>query len=399
MIPPPPDEVITLVNDAAAAIDADDPTRAIEYLQRAELIHASQPEIYNNFGNAHTALNQLDQAIPRYERALALRPDFPDAHLNLSMALLKKGEWERGWLEWEWRWATKQFVPFNPPVPRWQGQPLPNATLLIHTEQGAGDAMQFARFLPEAASRVGKLLLVAPDPLRPLLAAVPGVGEMAGAGEFTPDRFQAYASLMSLPQILGVGMTLATLPAQVPYLSPPADRTVTLPDAPPGHKRIGIAWAGSPTQGNDRNRSATLATFGPLLELPNISWYSLQVGEKAAELDEYDGPATIHDLRPQLNDWGDTAAAMQQLDLVIAVDTGVVHLAGALGKPVWVLLCYAPDWRWMLDRPDSPWYPTARLFRQPAPKNWDAVMEQVRQALVGGDTPAKTIPFRRARRR
>lgn len=381
--PPPPAEVIELVNQAAALLDQDEVSTALGFLAQAETLKADQPEIFNNRGNAFTAQNLLDEAVAEYEKAIRLRYDFPDAHLNLAMALLKMGNYERGWLEWEWRWRTGHFTPFTPPHPRWQGQPLPNATLLVHTEQGAGDVIQFARFLPLAAQRVGRLLVVAPSSLHALLATIPGVTYLTTARTFTSEQFNTYVPLMSLPGVFGT--TLATLPAATPYLRVPEGRPLSLPRAPQGHRKIGIVWAGSPTQGNDRNRSATLATFAPLFALPNTSWYSLQVGEKAAELDEWkaNNPRAplIHDLRPLLHDWADTAAAIDQLDLVIGVDTGVVHLAGALGKPAYVLLPYAPDWRWMLEGSDSPWYSSLRLFRQPAPGTWDAVTSAIFQAL------------------
>lgn len=384
--PPPPAEVIELINQAAVLLDQDKVSDALSHLDQAETLKPDQPEIFNNRGNAFTAHNRLTEAVAEYEKAIRLRYDFPDAHLNLAMALLKLGNYERGWLEWEWRWRTHQFTPFTPPHPRWQGQPLPNATLLVHTEQGAGDAIQFARFLPLAAQRVGRLLVVAPPSLHALFATIPGVTHLTTAGTFAPDQFQTYVPLMSVPGVFGT--TLATLPADMPYIRVPNGRHLALPPAPQGHRKIGIVWAGSPTQGNDRNRSTILATFAPLFDLPNTSWYSLQVGEKAANLDDWRGvrprsphTTTIHDLRPLLNDWADTAAAIAQLDMVIGVDTGVVHLAGALGKPAYVLLCHAPDWRWMPERSDSPWYPSLRLFRQPAPGAWEAVIAEVWEAL------------------
>ena len=190
---------------------------------------------------------------------------------------------------------------------------------------------------------------------------------------------------MSLSAILGV--TLETIPRAVPYLRAPDDCRPQIDEHRPSSIvrrpfRVGIAWAGSPTQGNDRNRSARLADFAPILAVPGVNFYSLQVGTAAAELAAWAGQPPIQDLAPQIHTWVDTAAAVNRLDLVISVDTGVVHLAGALGKPVWVLLCQAPDWRWLLDREDSPWYPTARLFRQHRPKDWAPVMAEAAAALT-----------------
>jgi hypothetical protein len=254
--PAPPAEVIELVNQAAALLDQDEVSAALTHLAQAEKIKPDQSEIFNNRGNAFTAHNRLAEAVSEYEKAIRLRYDFPDAHLNLAMALLKGGTYERGWLEWEWRWRTRHFTPFTPPHPRWQGQPLLNATLLVHTEQGAGDAIQFARFLPIAAQRVGRLLVVAPPSLHALLATIPGVTHLTTAGTFTPDQFHTYVPLISLPGVFGT--TLATLPADAPYMRVPHGRHLSLPPAPQGYRKIGIVWAGSPTQGNDRNRSTTL---------------------------------------------------------------------------------------------------------------------------------------------
>lgn len=293
---------------------------------------------------------------------------------------------------------------------------MPDKTLLVHTEQGAGDTIQFARYLPLIKQRVGKVLLVAPEPLQRLLAGVDGVDEIRGPGDVPAAAFDAYVPMMTVAGLLGT--TLETVPDQVPYLRPPHDERWTMDDGSrntqygvrnsqqqtvnrqqstnnPEHPlRVGIAWAGSPTQGNDRNRSALLAEFAPLLDIQNIEWHSLQVGEKRAELEALiitHQSLIIEDRGLKIKDWADTAAVISGLDLVISVDTGVVHLAGALGKPVWVLLCYAPDWRWLLDRPstgsgqspDSPWYPTARLFRQSRPQDWASVMAEVREALAG----------------
>jgi hypothetical protein len=305
------------------------------------------------------------------------------------MALLKLGDLPNGFREFEWRWQTRQFSPFLPPHPRWDGSPQPGKTLLVHTEQGAGDAIQFIRFVRQARERVGKVLLIAPDSLQALFSTAAGVDEIRGAGDIAEQAFDLHIPLLSLPTDLGT--TLETIPNSSPYLQVPPDRRIDLAThlQPatcnlPLPLRIGIAWAGSPTQGNDRNRSAHLADFAPLFEVPGIEWHSLQVGEKRAELDALRSThhaSLVEDWGPMIKDWVDTAAIVSQLDLVISVDTGVVHLAGALGVPAWVLLCYAPDWRWLLARSDTPWYPAARLFRQPRPRDWASVMAEAAAAL------------------
>jgi len=375
------------INRGAALLDEDRVEEAIALLEQAREMNPNAAVVYNNLGNAFTAQNRLREAVAQYEQAIERNPDLADAHMNLGMALLKLGELPRGFAEFDWRWKTNLFTPFLPPQPRWDGSPLPGKTLLVHTEQGAGDTIQFARYLPLARERVGRLLVVAPEPLQALMASVEGVDEVRGAGEIPAAAFDAYIPMMTLGGIIGT--TLETIPAEIPYIwtgdggQEIASPTIQLPSHPTARLKIGIAWAGSPTQGNDRNRSARLADFAPLFELPGIAWHSLQVGEKARELAAFESPVPITDLSPQLKTWADTAAAVSQLDLVIAVDTGVVHLAGALGVPAWVLLCHAPDWRWLLDRPDSPWYPQHRLFRQSKPKNWEGVFGEAAEALRG----------------
>jgi len=387
--PEQPAGFVEEINRGAARLDQDKVAEAMAHFERAKALALERAEVYNNLGNAATAENRLHDAVAHYQHAIRLDPAMPDVHMNLGMALLKLGDLPAGFGEFEWRWQTRQFTPFMPPHPRWDGSPLPGKTLLVHTEQGAGDAIQFIRFVQQARERVGKVLLITPDSLSALFATAAGVDEIRGAGAIAEQAFDVHISLLSLPMVLGT--TLETIPAQTPYLSVPPDRQVDvlrMGDGRPttGGKsplRVGIAWAGSPTQGNDRNRSARLADFAPLFDVPGIEWHSLQVGEKAEELQVASGKlqVTIRNWQGELRDWADTAAVVSQLDLVISVDTGVAHLAGALGVPAWVLLCYAPDWRWLLARADSPWYPTARLFRQPRPKDWASVMAEAAAAL------------------
>ena len=391
---PEQDAFVATINEGAALLDQDQVEEAISLFEQARDMNPDAAVVYNNLGNAFTAQNRLHEAVAQYEKAIALQADFPDAHMNQGMALLKLGDLSRGWAEFDWRWQTRFFTPFLPPQPRWDGSPMLDKTLLVHTEQGAGDTIQFARYLPLVKERVGRLLLVAPEPMQALLATVEGVDEIRGPGDIPATAFDSYVPMMTVAGLLET--ILDTIPTTIPYLSPPPDRSRPLAPAPGRALRVGVAWAGSPTQGNDRNRSATLAEFAPLFGISGIEWVSLQVGEGSEQLSvisdqlsvvgyqvgtNHDLPVQIRDMSTEIQDWGDTAAIINQLDLVISVDTGVVHLAGALGVPVWVLLCHAPDWRWLLDRSDSPWYPTARLFRQPCAKDWAGVMAEVRKAL------------------
>ncbi len=338
---------------------------------------ASHAAAHCTLGYLYGQQTRYREAIAHYEQAIQLEPQNAKAHHSLGMNLLQIGAFQRGWAECEWRWQTPEFTPFECPQPRWNGRVLPGQTLLLHTEQGAGDAIQFARFIPLAAARCSRVLLVCMPALQPLLATLPGIAELRSPGTIPFDSFATYAPLMSLPHLLGI--TLDKLPNEVPYLQADVSRLI-LP-VQSNRKRSGIVWAGSPTQANDRNRSCRLEDFQPVLQVPGGEFYSLQVGDRAGELATFDSPVAIGDLAPQLHDYADTAAAIAQLDLVISVDTSVAHLAGALGKPVWTVLCYNADWRWLTERKDSPWYPTMRLFRQPQPGDWATVFARVAAAL------------------
>lgn len=337
------------------------------------------PPAHNNLGILAAQAGDYSTAVKHYRQAIAQQFDFPDAHFNLGMLLLKLGEFAEGLAECEWRWQTPRFTPLVCPQPRWDGRFLAG-TLLVHTEQGAGDTFQFARYLPEAARRCRRLLLFCPDNLLRLLALVPGVAEIRTVGQILLDAFQAYSPLMSLPHLFGT--TLESIPAGVPYLCVPNPwfRLPAVLAAPPG-LRVGFTWAGSPTHANDRHRSCHLADLLPLFDLPGVAWYSLQKGPQAAELRTCPMRDRLTDLDVCLRDFADTASAIGQMDLVISVDTAVAHLAGALGKPVWVLLPTSSDWRWLLDRTDSPWYPTMCLFRQRRAGDWAEPVEQMLVAL------------------
>jgi hypothetical protein len=300
------------------------------------------------------------------------------------MTLLQTGDYERGLVEYDWRWKTGQFTPFQCPHPQWDGSPIPEKTLLIHTEQGAGDAMQFARYLPLAARRCGKIILVCKADLIPVFSTMPGIAQIRDAGQIGVSEFDTYLPLLSLPRVFGT--TLNTLPAETPYIDIQAIRrrksantALILPvSAAP---KVGVVWGGSPTHANDRHRSCRVTDFLPVLRMPGLVMYSLQKGDRSRELAELPSDVQVHDLDPHLGDYGDLAVLLDQLDLVISVDTSVVHLAGALGKPVWTLLSTVVDWRWMLESETTPWYPSMRLFRQTRTDDWAELMQRVARAL------------------
>jgi hypothetical protein len=345
---------------------------------------------FNNLGIVSQHALETGSAIDYYHQAIAIRHDFPDAHFNLGMALLQNGDFESGFAESEWRWKTPRFTPFECPLPLWDGNDISGKTILVHTEQGMGDAMQFIRYLPLVAERCRHTIVVCPPDVMPLFQGVAGIGEIRGTGTQALDSFDVYVLLLSLPHVLKT--RIDSVPANVPYLEAPGERdalswrtgegadSVAVFNEAVDEFRVGFAWAGSPTHNDDRNRSCALADFFDLLRTPTIAFYSLQKQVSAVDRAQL-AALGVRDLSPHLKDFGDMAAAMDQLDLVTSVDTSVVHLAGALAIPVWTLLSYCPDWRWMLEREDSPWYPTMRLFRQQQAKEWSPFFSLVAGAL------------------
>lgn len=335
---------------------------------------------WSNLGSALQRQGDVDAALAAFERALAIAPDFPEAHWNRALACLLTGDYAQGWQEYEWGFrAGARPLPARDIAP-WQGEPLPGQSLLVSAEQGFGDTIQFARFLERARERVGALVLECQPELVPLLSGCPGVDQVIPNGrpdaELPPVR--ARVALMSLPRLFGV--TLADLPGRNPYLWPDSARMSRLQALiDTGEFKVGLAWAGSAAHQDDRNRSLDRHLLAPLGAVPGVRFYSLQVGYDPADPGVQTLPLTA--LAPLLGDFADTAAAIARLDLVICVDTAVAHLAGALGKPVWILLPHAPDWRWGRAGNTTPWYPSARLFRQAAPGQWGPLMQQVAAAL------------------
>jgi tetratricopeptide (TPR) repeat protein len=360
---------------------ADRTAEAVAQFRQALKLKPDLSTAWNNLGLALTAANEPQQAVAAFRDALRVNPDFAQAHWNLSLALLLAGEYAEGWREYEWRHRDQTFgAAAASAAPRWQGEDLAGRTLLLSTEQGMGDAVQFVRFAAPLAQAGARVILRAPDVQAPLLATAPGVAAVVRSADSLP-RHDFQLPLLSVAGVLGIDAT--NIPPAVPYLSASRDDTATLAaemEVPAGTLRVGLSWAGNARQGNDRRRSCPLAELVPLLELPGIAWYSLQKGDGEDQVAQVPAAARIRNLDAR-NDFLRKAALIEELDLVISVCTSNAHLAGALGKPVWVMLQFAADWRWGLDRTDSLWYPTARLFRQPRPGDWASVVAQVRSAL------------------
>jgi hypothetical protein len=335
---------------------------------RAVGLTPRDPHCYHNLGVLHYHRLELDAAIHCAESALALDPEFAGAHFGIAEASLLRGDFGRGWEEYEWRFRLANAPKLLPSTdrPQWDGMPLPNGRLLLIADQGYGDVIQFARYLPWVARRCPDIAVACSSEIRPVVTQQPGVPTTFDHWDSQPD-FAAYCALSSLPRLAGT--RLHTIPAPIPYLRADPEKVAEWADrlswlVPAGYRRIGIAWAGRPTHVNDRNRSTTLATFAPLGELPRVALISLLKGSAQAQIGAYWGRAPLINLGV---DFADTMAVLPSLDLVVTVDTVFAHMAGAMGRPVWVMLPFAPDWRLLLDRADSPWYPSAQLYRQPAP--------------------------------
>jgi tetratricopeptide (TPR) repeat protein len=334
-----------------------------------------------NRGSALHYLGRIEEALDSFNRAIALQPELPEAHWNKALLCLAIGDFEQGWPAYEWRWrGATELTSRDFSQPQWRGEDLNGKTILLHAEQGFGDTIQFIRYLPLVAQKGCKVILELPDSLMPLIPGIDGLVSMHRRGDPLP-AFDVHCPLMSLP--LSFGTTATTIPASVPYLSAPAERVGAWRTrlAHLGKPRVGLVWSGKPSHKNDHNRSIALSRLEPLLSVPDVTFVSLQREYRETELPAL-ARLPVFRLDETITDFADTAAAIGELDLVIAVDTAVAHLAGALGRPLWLLLSHIQDWRWMHDRTDSPWYPSARLFRQSQIGDWDGVIAAVAQELA-----------------
>ncbi len=371
-----PTSTATHFNLGNALVQIGDLPGAVEAYDAALALNDQLVGAHCNRANAILRLGDRISARRGYESALKLAPDSADAHWNHGLLLLLEGNYERGWEEHEWRNRLTPPSSLQLPQPLWKGEPLEGKTILLHAEHGLGDTVQFARYVPLVAARGGRVILRVQPALKRLMGTLPGVTELIAEGEPFP-RFDVQCPLMSLP--IAFGTRIHTIPWNGPYLS--ADPAPWQPrlGAPSGRLRIGLVWAGSVGHQYDLQRSMQLPMFQPIADLPGVDLISLQKGPATASLPAC--PFTIRDFTPDLHDFADTAGLIASVDLVITVDTSVAHVAAAMGKPVWVLLAYAPDWRWMVDREYSPWYPTMRLFRQTMRDAWGDVIRYVAAAV------------------
>ncbi|HZP68622.1 MAG TPA: tetratricopeptide repeat protein [Pseudolabrys sp.] len=367
-------------NRGNVLVELNRPAEALADYDRA--LDAVPDNVYAwvNRGNALRYLNRCDEAIASFDRAIELAPDLAEAHWNKGLLCLSIGDFARGWAGYEWRWKRDgELRPRDFTQPQWRGEELNGKTILLHAEQGFGDSIQFIRYLPMVAEKGGKIILEIPDGLAPLVEKSVRADGIYRRSDPLP-QFDVHCPLLSLP--LAFGTTLGTVPAKVPYLQAPAARAKAWRAQFAGIRRprVGLVWSGKPSHKNDHNRSIALSRFEPILSMTGMEFISLQREYRDSDLEAL-ARLPIRRFDGLLADFAETAAAISELDLVIAVDTAVAHLAGAMAKPLWVLLPHIQDWRWLRERNDSPWYPTARLFRQPPGGGWDEVIAAAAKAL------------------
>ena len=365
---------------------------ALACYDRALALKPDYADAYYNRGIVLTELQRYDEALANFDQAIAYKPDYPDAYNGKSLLLLLLGNFKEAWPLHEWRWRTGHFRQelrgFDQPL--WLGaEPLAGRIILLRAEQGLGDIIQFVRYVPMVEAVGGKVILEAPGSLIPLLKTLDSACTLVARGEALPD-FDLHCPLMSLP--LAFGTTLGTIPVARSYLSADPQRSAQWARRIEEYEgfKVGLVWAGGRRPGQagviDLRRSLPLSSFAVLGDVPGVRFFSLQIGPPASQLAElrqarWGGPQ-ITDVTDNIHDWADTAALVDNLDLVISCDTSTAHLAAALGKPTWILNRYDTCWRWLLEREDSPWYPTVRLFRQPCHGDWTSALNRVKAELL-----------------
>lgn len=368
------------INRSSVLREMGDAEAALAAAEAALKMDPARADALVNRALALEELGRFADAMQTYDRAIAMAPHHAEGAWNKALLLLLVGDYEHGWPLYEQRWQTVELRPrvrhFS--FPAWQGEDLAGRRILLHAEQGAGDAIQFARYIPRVQALGAEVLVEAPAPLHTLLASSFPSATLVEAGNAPADF---HCALGSLP--LAFGTTLASIPWDGPYLRIDEERATRWRErlGPASARRIGIAWSGNPEHRNDHNRSIALARLAPLLEL-DTEFHSLQTDVRATDRAAAEGAPNLRTWSGELRDFADTAALVECMDLVICVDTAAAHIAGALGKPAWLLLPRKPDWRWLLDRDTSPWYPSLRLFRQARHGDWDQVIARVRTELV-----------------
>ncbi len=348
---------------------------ALHEYRKTVALNPNDANAWQRLGAAAKQLNFAGESVEAFGRAVQLRPGEAVDHYNFAQALLLGGDLARGWEELEWRKHLPGIALAG--GAEWDGSDPAGKTLFFFVEYGMGDAIQFVRFVPQIARRGARVIVGCWPALRRVMKSIEGVNQVSGPDEPLP-AYDAYARMMSLARL--VGARLESVAEAVPYVRVEPTVISAWREKLAGDEsrmKIGLAWAGNPEHSNDRNRSIPPRFLAPLLELEKVSWHLLQKSSPPAEL----AGEHVFGHEAELSDFMETAGLIAQLDLVVTADTAVAHLAGAMGKPVWTLLPFAPDWRWLLERDDSPWYPSMRLFRQTARGDWGGVIERVKSAL------------------
>ncbi|MEI9895717.1 MAG: tetratricopeptide repeat-containing glycosyltransferase family protein [Chthoniobacter sp.] len=364
------------------------PEEGLACAQRVLALDPYFPDGHLNMGVAYWHMARFAEAEACYRRAIAWRAEFVDAHLNLGLLLLLHGHFEEGWREYEWHWRSPVHENRRRDLaaPPWDGGPADGKTILTYADQGFGDTLQFVRYLPLLLerSRAARVIVECQAPLIPLLqqlgsAKVEFVARQSAPA--SPPPHDRNVALFNLPLVL---RRFEPLEMSAPYLRADEQKRAAWRShlGATGTRRVGLAWAGNPAQADDRRRSMPVEALQPLLDVPGVTFVSLQItpgGRLPPSLEK----AGVLDVREQIADFSDSAALLAELDLIITVDTSVAHLGGALGRPVWAMLAFVPDWRWGMGHAETPWYPTMRLFRQPRAGDWSTVAKEVAAALVG----------------
>ena len=359
---------------------------ALATAQRATALAPSDPLCLHNQAIIHYHRLELDATLACASQALRIDPSLPGGHFVRAEALLLRGEWAEGWEEYEWRFRIGGAAPLMPPTdkPQWDGTPFADRTLLLVADQGFGDVIQFSRYIAWARERCPDLAIGCSGEMIPLLRQIAPAARLFARWQERSD-YAAYCALSGLPRLAGT--RIETVPAPIPYLHADPARVAHWAArldglVPKGYRRIGLIWAGRPTHNNDRNRTALLADLAPIGNVPGIALLALQKGPKTGQAGGWYGRAPLINLGAEIQDYDDTMAILANIERLVTVDTSVAHLAGAMGCPVWIMLPFAPDWRWLLGRQDTPWYPTVRLFRQSTVRRWDDVLQVVATALT-----------------
>jgi hypothetical protein len=367
---------------------------ALQTAQRATALAPLDPLCLQNQAIIHYHRLEPLRALDCATRALRINPGLPGAHFARAEALLLLGDMEQGWEEYEWRFRIATAAPLMPPTdkPQWDGTPIPDGNLLLVADQGFGDVIQFMRYIPWAEALCPNIVIACSTELQGLLRQVTPRARLFQSWADRPD-YVAFAALSGLPRLHKT--RVETIPAPIPYLHPDPARVAQWKArldrmVPAGLRRIGVIWAGRPAHSNDHNRSAVLTDFRPIADVPGVALIALQKGPKTREAGGYYGRAPLINIGAEVVDYDDTMAILANVERLVTVDTSVAHLSGAIGRPAWIMVPRAPDWRWLMEREDTPWYPSIRLFRQTNVRDWRDVAERIAAALaaVAPEQPA-----------